>query len=72
MAGALLAAESGDTIEILEGTWGANDIGILSTSQALSVRAKSLTIQPEAGATVTFTSNVSLGYDDSKTANATI
>ncbi len=72
LAEALKAAQSGSTIEILNGTWGAEAIGSLTTSEKLDVRYKSLTIQPAEGASVTFTSDVELGYDDSSTANATM
>ena len=76
LAEALIAAKSGDTIEILAGTWGADAIGTLDEpgkyTNAQSVRYKSLTIQPVKGAVVTFTSELSLGYDDSSTANATM
>ena len=76
LADALKAAQSGDTIEILGGTWGAEAVGTLDApgtyTNANAVRYKSLTIQPVEGATVTFTSDVSLGYDDSSTANATM
>jgi len=72
LADALKAAKTGDTIEILVGTWGAEAIGSLTTAEAGTVRYKSLTIQPANGATVKFTSNVGIGYDDSSTANASI
>lgn len=72
LAAAILAAQDGDTIEILDGTWGVNAVGTMTTKEALSVRAKSLTIQPAEGATVKFTSNVMLGYDDSSTRSAAI
>ena len=66
---AIDAAQSGDTIEILDGTWGADAIGTL---EKLSNRDKSLTIQAASGASPKFTSIVKLGYDDSSTRNATI
>lgn len=76
VAAALIAAQSGDTIQILAGTWGADAIGKLDEegkyTNANIVRYKSLTIQPVEGAEVTFTSTLSLGYDDSSTANATM
>lgn len=70
LAAALKAANSGDTIVVLDGTWGADAIGTLTTAEAGQVRYKTLTIQPAEGANVKFTSDVSLGYDDSSTANA--
>lgn len=76
VAAALIGAKSGDTIQILAGTWGADAIGKLDEegkyTNANIVRYKSLTIQPAKGAKVTFTSTLSLGYDDSSTANATM
>ena len=76
LAEALIAATSGDTIELFGGTYGANEIGALDEAgkytNANLVRYKSLTIQPIAGATVTFTSNLAFGYDDSSTANASM
>lgn len=76
VAAALIGAKSGDTIQILVGTWGADAIGQLDEpgqyTNANIVRYKSLTIQPAEGAKVTFTSTLSLGYDDSSTANATM
>lgn len=76
VAAALIGAKSGDTIQILAGTWGADAIGQLDEpgqyTNANIVRYKSLTIQPAEGAKVTFTSTLSLGYDDSSTANATM
>ncbi len=76
VAAALIGAKSGDTIQILAGTWGADAIGQLDKpgqyTNANIVRYKSLTIQPAEGAKVTFTSTLSLGYDDSSTANATM
>ncbi len=76
LADALKDAESGNVIEILAGIWGAAKIGVLDEpgvyTNANLVRYKSLTIRPAEGADVTFTSNVSLGYDDSSTANATM
>ena len=76
VAAALIGAKSGDTIQILAGTWGADAIGKLDEpgtyTNANIVRYKSLTIQPAEGAKVTFTSTLSLGYDDSSTANATM
>ena len=68
LAAAILAAQNGDTIEILDGTWGADAVGTMTTSESLSVRAKSLTIQAADGATPKFTNTIlSLGYDDSST-----
>ena len=72
LAEAILAAQDGDTIAILDGTWGAAAVGTMTTQEALSVRAKSLTIQPAEGATPKFTADVSLGYDDSSTMNASL
>ena len=76
LAAALIGAKSGDTIQILAGTWGEDAIGKLDEegeyTNANIVRYKSLTIQPAEGAEVTFTSTLSLGYDDSSTANATM
>lgn len=69
---AIMAAADGATIEILDGTWGADGVGTMTIPEALSVRAKSLMIQAADGALPTFTSNVKLGYDDSSTRNATI
>jgi len=72
VAAALKAAQTGDTIEIAAGTWGAEAIGTLSATDWNTVRYKSLTIQSAEGAEVTFTSNLYLGCDDSSTANATM
>ena len=76
LAAAINAAESGDTIKILNGTWGADAIGTRVDAEWYNTtngnRFKSLTIEPAEGATVTFTSNVILGYDDSSTTNADI
>lgn len=76
VAAALIGAKSGDTIQILAGTWGEDAIGKLDEegkyTNANIVRYKSLTIQPAEGAEVKFTSTLSLGYDDSSTANATM
>jgi len=69
LAAALKAAESGATIEVLNGTWDADAIGTIDSAD---VRVKSLTIQPAEGATVKFTSTVYLGADDGNTANATM
>lgn len=76
LAAALVAAQNGDVIEILDGTWGGEAIGALDEPgkyvNANVVRYKSLTIQAAAGAAPKFTSTLSLGYDDSSTANATM
>ena len=72
LAEALLAAETGATIEILDGTWGADAIGSLTIQEKLSIRTKSLTIQAAEDAAPKFTADVFLGYDDSKTVNATM
>ena len=74
LAGALLAAEDGDTIEILDGTWGADAIAFdsLTLSEKLTIRTKSLTVQAAEGATPKFVADVFLGYDDSKTVNASM
>lgn len=72
LAEAILAAQDGATIEILDGTWDADAVGSMTTDEALSVRTKSLTIQPADEASPKFTANVTLGYDDSSTRNATI
>ena len=72
LAAAALAADSGDTIEILDGTWGAEAIGTLSAAENSAVGAKTLTIQPAKNATVTFVSNVVFGVDNSTTRNATM
>ncbi len=62
---AIDAAQDGATIEILDGTWGAAEIG---TVGKLANRAKSLTIQAASGASPKFTNTIlSLGYDDSST-----
>lgn len=76
LAEAILAAQDGDTIEILNGTWGADAVGVFDEpgkyTNAQAVRAKSLTIQAAEGAKPKFTADVKLGYEDSKTANATM
>lgn len=73
---AISAAQSEDIIEILDGRWGADAIGTRDGAKwrdpSNLLRAKSLTIQPAEGATVTFTDDVYLGYDDCTTANATM
>lgn len=72
LASAILAAQSGGTIKILDGTWGADAVGTMTNAERASVRSKSLTIQAAEGATPKFTADVYLGYDDNHTANATM
>lgn len=72
LADALKDAQSGDTITVLAGTYGADKIGTLTTAEAGQVRYKSLTIQPAGGATVKFTADVYVGYDDGKTSDASM
>lgn len=69
---AVSAAQDGDTITVLAGTYGADKIGTLTTAEAGQVRYKSLTIQPAGGATVKFTADVYVGYDDGKTSDASM
>ena len=70
LAAAIEAAESSAIIEILGGTWDAEAIGTVNNWD--QIRNKSLTIQPASDASVTFTSDVSLGVDNSTTVDASI